>query len=411
MNNFYRQIKKNQSGQSLVEIAVTAPLLLLMLLGLFEVGWALRGYMVLANVNRETVRFAVKSNVLDFSEKADTASEGFNEVLSHTTDSLAGQLNLEFLDDPNATIIMSHLVIDTGYPCVEYANGEPVLPYEFDDDCDCTTGDSSDPDGDGTAWFSRDDLVLHPGLPGYSAYAQTYGLSNTTRLGSGSYEALAETLKLENNQLNCSILKTSSAGEMTSNNLFISEMFYEQPQLLGAPLISNRFTDPIPFYAHTTMRIVTGRDSNTSDTIGPACELAPLTLKLAASTAENTVLAATTYAWVAWNPDEKSSTSYLVEALNNFRLANNDFTDAGDSTDTVLSTDDSVTLSTATTTGKAALDESLTDLVDQTVQIPVYTSASGHIDHIAQLKISAVVTSTKTLTATFLGYEDLACEE
>ena len=49
-----------QRGQSLVEMAIATPLLIIMLIGVFEVGWAIRGYLVLSNVNREAVRFAVK---------------------------------------------------------------------------------------------------------------------------------------------------------------------------------------------------------------------------------------------------------------------------------------------------------------------------------------------------------------
>lgn len=33
------------------------------------------------------------------------------------------------------------------------------------------------------------------------------------------------------------------------------EMWYEQPQLFGFPLISNPLTDPVPMYAHSTFRV------------------------------------------------------------------------------------------------------------------------------------------------------------
>ena len=62
------RITNNERGQSLVEMAIITPILILLFLGVFEVGWALRGYLVLANVNRETVRFSVKSGNLDFSD-------------------------------------------------------------------------------------------------------------------------------------------------------------------------------------------------------------------------------------------------------------------------------------------------------------------------------------------------------
>ncbi|MBN1218571.1 MAG: pilus assembly protein, partial [Anaerolineae bacterium] len=43
---------RNQRGQSLVEMAIVTPLLIFLLLGVFEVGNAVRNYMVLVNVNR-----------------------------------------------------------------------------------------------------------------------------------------------------------------------------------------------------------------------------------------------------------------------------------------------------------------------------------------------------------------------
>ncbi|MDX1523096.1 MAG: TadE family protein, partial [Anaerolineae bacterium] len=122
----------NQKGQSLVEMAITLPLLLLMFVGVFEVGWAVRSYVVLTNVNRETARFAAKNTELDFSKK-DPEIVGYTEVMSHTLDSLSEQLGLELEGaDPNGTVIMSHFVIDTALPCARYQGNSLVVPYEFD---------------------------------------------------------------------------------------------------------------------------------------------------------------------------------------------------------------------------------------------------------------------------------------
>ena len=41
--------ERGERGQSLVEMAIIAPLLLLMFIGVLEVGWAIRGYVVLLN--------------------------------------------------------------------------------------------------------------------------------------------------------------------------------------------------------------------------------------------------------------------------------------------------------------------------------------------------------------------------
>ena len=66
-------------GQSLVEVSVVAPLLIFMLIGVFEVGSALRGYLVLANANREITRFSVRPGYLDFST-VETTLASFESV-------------------------------------------------------------------------------------------------------------------------------------------------------------------------------------------------------------------------------------------------------------------------------------------------------------------------------------------
>ncbi len=58
-------LKKRTRGQSLVELALTLPLLLLMFVGLIEIGATLRNYLVLVNANREGVRFAARGRWFD----------------------------------------------------------------------------------------------------------------------------------------------------------------------------------------------------------------------------------------------------------------------------------------------------------------------------------------------------------
>jgi Flp pilus assembly protein TadG len=50
----------SEKGQSLVEMALITPVLIIMMMGLFEVGYALRTYMVLLQANREAARFLAK---------------------------------------------------------------------------------------------------------------------------------------------------------------------------------------------------------------------------------------------------------------------------------------------------------------------------------------------------------------
>ena len=429
-----------QRGQSLVEMAIATPLLIIMLIGVFEVGWAIRGYLVLSNVNREAVRFAVKAGTLDFSIR-NPATVGYDKVLSHTTASLAQQIPLEFFGvNANTTVIMSHIVADTGFPCVKYQGGEPKVPYEFDPACNCNVDDPNHPQ-----WFTRDDLVLYPGVPGYAYYAQTYGISRTTRLGGGNYQVEADKLKLENNRFNCTVLKTGANGEMSANNIFIAEAFFDQPQLFGVPFISNRLTDPIPFYAHTAMRIVDTREANRTDTIGPTCEVYPITFDDGIfdnpdNPAPGQAIDAFegdgegNFGWMNWNPGDNSN-GYIIEELFNPRLATHDFVGltpppglSPDSTNTGINRGDWVSGSTGVSNSSGVQDQ-LAGLEGRTIRVPIYDTTSGtgsnkgyHVSHFALITINRICLpsnqcgrdldlngSEKAIFATFVGYDDEAC--
>lgn len=80
MFNRLKQIFKNQKGQSLVEMALITPILLILFIGVFEVGWVLRGFIVLSNANREATRFAAKGTYLNFRDFADTDGDGKADV-------------------------------------------------------------------------------------------------------------------------------------------------------------------------------------------------------------------------------------------------------------------------------------------------------------------------------------------
>ena len=64
---FKRQLKRfsaRQRGQGLVELVIVTPILIFIFIGLLEVGWALRSYMILLSTNRETARFAARGDKL-----------------------------------------------------------------------------------------------------------------------------------------------------------------------------------------------------------------------------------------------------------------------------------------------------------------------------------------------------------
>lgn len=427
-----------KTGQSLVEMAITAPLLLLMFLGVFEVGWALRGYMVLVNANREATRLAVKTGTLDFSTKTRPISDtvgsrvGYTGVLSHTygvlgyrgdialTDSAQRPtLPLRFLPESgggNATMIISHLVASTRNPCDDIGA------------CDCSITDH-----DHDQWDESDDLLLGPGSSGFDYYQQHYGPTQTVRSVFGrptvvdyssriDFEDKLAELKTRNNQLNCALLKSNPDADLNNsdNNSIIIEMFYDQPQLLGVPIISNGITDPIPLYTHTAMRIITSRDADTAEVIGPVCELYPLALP-------ETVLGASPvpgstpvdvyqeggagpdyFYWVTWDP--AGDDAFVVESLTNPRLSINRFTAVGEPDDHLLSADGSDQLDLLSDQDPGSqVNPLLEGLVGARIRVPVI-DGGNNITRIAWLSINQVdLSGGRLIRATFNGYDAEAC--
>lgn len=56
------KLRKNLKGQSLVEVALVLPILMILVLGMIEFGWILNGKITLSNAAREGARFAVVSS-------------------------------------------------------------------------------------------------------------------------------------------------------------------------------------------------------------------------------------------------------------------------------------------------------------------------------------------------------------
>lgn len=190
-------------GQGMVEFAITLPLLVFMLIGVFEVGYALHGYLVLANANREAARFAVRQDYLKFNQE----NVGYEQVWTHTLESLAGSIPFE----KNGVMIVSYIHINVT--------------------CTQTLAISSPLNVPTYTWK-------------YPATATQVTLLDYQRIISDALPRdIARACDEEANAL----------IPMPENMLTV-EMFWAQNQLFGFPIISNPFTDPVPMYAHSTFR-------------------------------------------------------------------------------------------------------------------------------------------------------------
>jgi len=110
-----------ERGQSLAELALVMPLLLMILIAMVEVGWAMRSHLIVSTASREAARFAAR-RVFDYpeiEEVATVAMLSLNPVYEGA--------------DANATIIITKVQIaadgtwskDGGQP---YVKGD--LPVE-----------------------------------------------------------------------------------------------------------------------------------------------------------------------------------------------------------------------------------------------------------------------------------------
>jgi hypothetical protein len=195
-----------KNAQALVETAIIAPVVIFFMLGVFEVGWALRSYLILANLNREAARYAVRTNVLHFDN---IAMPEYEKVVTHTLDSLNGELDIDFKD--KGTMIISF--IHASIPC--------TLPY----------------------------TVTSPlNIPTYTAKFPATS-THQTRI---NYADLITDLVRYQKEYSCQRADTPLIA--LDNDVVIVELFMEHQQLLGFPVLSNSLTDPILLYGSTYFR-------------------------------------------------------------------------------------------------------------------------------------------------------------
>ena len=226
----------------------------------------------------------------------------------------------------------------------------PALPCTQEDiddgKCDC---DAFETNPNYANNYTLDDLILHPGMIGQDYQAATFGPATTTtgsRETRLDYDAMATELAAQNNKFNCEIIK--KGGVPSNNNVIITEIFHDQPQLFGFPFISNPFTDPVPLYTHTSMRLVNGARGFTAENVGPVCMAYPITFNENIFNNPGNPSAPQSidafegdapgnFGWITWNPDSSNNNApYVEEELRNPRMSVNDFTDVLDPNDHAL---------------------------------------------------------------------------
>jgi hypothetical protein len=386
--------KKGSRGQSLIEMAFIAPLLLLMFIGVLEVGWALRSQVVLQNATREAARFAARGRYLDFS-KTDIQRIGYPYVVQHELDSIAGQIPLSVVpDNANSTIIISHVLVDTGR---------------------C---------GGGTS----DDLVLSPLTPGYGHFMATFGVPQASRV---DFNALVQQMREENERFNCDLQARNPDAIPSVNSVIIVESFFPHQLLVNIPLVSHLIADQngvVWLYARTVMRI-TADARGQVPSAGEGCEVYPIALHTSTLDGRQpgdllgdifNGAGNGNFGWMRWSPAPgNNSQTYLVEELRNPRLSVNEFQDASDPNDHTLNAGDWIWGLTGVVNSNDVRDE-LQRLVDNrtVMRIPVWDIAAGtgsnlsyRVQRFVKIRLTGFDLDHKTISAEFVGEDPDACPD
>lgn len=225
-------------GQSLVEMAIALPVLVIMLLGVFEVGRALRTYMIVANASREAARFAAKPTNTDF--RGTTWSDiGYLKTVSHTVISVGDSL-WDFREE--GSVVLSLYDLPDMYPC-DPATREITAEDKWAN-CNCETA-VLDP--------YQAPMVKHPGLYPYMTYSWPYSLTS----GIDPYEE-SDKLMREHLWSNCVLGKTSINAVPQVEQVVVAEVGYNFKQI-GFPLFTIIVPERIPMTVTTVMRYTSDR--------------------------------------------------------------------------------------------------------------------------------------------------------
>ncbi|MBN1937842.1 MAG: pilus assembly protein [Anaerolineae bacterium] len=208
----FRRFKKRERGQSLVELALILPVLILLFLGLIELGLALRAYLVVVNANREAARFAARGTNPD------------EDVARRVIMAFSGQLPARTIGaDPNTGIVVTRLHVrylpDGTY---ESSWDQPVY----------VTGtlQTGDPVLDAKI---RDNILMDP-------------------------QEELERLEAWTKEINEGLKKEEGATAVSHTRVVV-EVLYLHPQYLHAPIFEWIFPDPMALYSKTDMREGSGR--------------------------------------------------------------------------------------------------------------------------------------------------------
>jgi Flp pilus assembly protein TadG len=89
MPKTWRQMRSEERGANLVEMALVVPLLLLLLAGVLDIGRAFNNYIIITNASREGARWAARFPADQFGIEQATIDEAANSGVALTSGNIA----------------------------------------------------------------------------------------------------------------------------------------------------------------------------------------------------------------------------------------------------------------------------------------------------------------------------------
>jgi hypothetical protein len=203
--------QRTERGQGILEMVLILPVLLLLMVGVAEIGFGLRNYLLVVNADRESARFAARGRYDDTRVAERVISAGGVVRLGGT--------QVPFLrtegTDPNTGIIITHVIMNTAGDVISHTvRAAGVVPMQ--------SGEMR-PIGDGDTRISLGDIR--------DRHGSTTANINATR--------------------------EAAMYEPIDNHVVAVELFFaHEPLMLGA---ISPVPDPWPMYARTVMRVTRGR--------------------------------------------------------------------------------------------------------------------------------------------------------
>jgi len=186
----------------MIEFTLALPVLLIMFLGLIELGLAMHAYLVLVNANREGARLGARGVFTD------------EQIAEQTLGAFGGQLPVDTVGpDANTGIIITRFHI---------------------------------PEQDNP-------------LPDAFYYTPVYVTGTMTQTSRINPDDMLIALSDENGRFNHDLIDAHEDAVRTVHDLIVVEVYYYHYQILRAPIVEWVFPEPMVLYSRTMMRIGAAR--------------------------------------------------------------------------------------------------------------------------------------------------------